>query len=245
MLTGLAAVGVAAVGEVALNPAAGRSTPAGPRSAWPATGAGDAQVDVIFRVRTPQRALALTFDDGPDPRWTPQILDILARRDITATFFVVGERARHHPALLRRIAVAGHAIGNHTDSHTDLAEASSQAVAAELARTNDAIADITGSRPTLMRPPYGHLDPVGLLAAAEAELTVVLWSQLIRGSAPDADAEACLREVRPGSIVLAHDGGPTPNPALIQALTRLIERLRSDGYALVDVPTLLRSRNAR
>jgi peptidoglycan-N-acetylglucosamine deacetylase len=196
---------------------------------------------VTFRVSTPHRAVALTFDDGPDPRWTPQVLDMLARYDATATFFVVGERARRHPALVRRVAAAGHAIGNHTFVHADLVGVSAQRAATELARTSDTVADLLGRRPTLLRPPYGHLDPVGLLAAAEAGLDVVFWSQHVRGSAAVPDADRCLRDVRPGSIVLAHDGGPEPNQALMRAMTRVIGALHADGYALVDVPTLMRS----
>lgn len=243
MLTGLAALGVAAVGEAAVHPAprpAAGATP-GARVIWPDTGAGDARVAVTFRVRTAQRALALTFDDGPDPRWTPQVLAALARHEATATFFVVGQRAARHPNLLRRVAAAGHAVGSHTYSHADLVGVSSKQAAVELRRTNDTIADVLGTAPTLLRPPYGHLDPVGMLAAAEAGLSVVLWSQRVRASAADGDAQLCLRQVRPGSIVLAHDGGPTPTAHLMSTLSQVIAALRGQGYALVDVPTLLRS----
>lgn len=138
------------------------------------------------------------------------MLDLLARHHATATFFVVGERARRHPELLRRVIAAGHSVGNHTYVHAALVKVSATRAAAELRDTNAAIADIIGAAPTLLRPPYGHVDPVGLLAAAEAGLDVVLWSQHVRGSAPTADASVCRRDARPGSIVLAHDGGPTP-----------------------------------
>ncbi|MEP6464541.1 MAG: polysaccharide deacetylase family protein [Frankiaceae bacterium] len=246
VLTGLAALGVATVADAAIAPtppmAAGHN--AGTREIWPETGAGNARVEVTFRVRTARRALALTFDDGPDPRWTPQVIELLARHGATATFFVVGERAARHPALLRRVAAAGHAIGNHTYIHADLTGVSATRAAAEVTRTSDTVAEIIGVRPTLLRPPYGHLDPVALLAAAEAGLDVVLWSQHVRGSDPDADAALCRRDVRPGSIVLAHDGGPTPNAALFRTLSGLVGDLRADGYALVGVPTLLSTATA-
>ncbi len=244
VLTGLAALGVAGVGDAALfggpRPAAGQAV-AAPRETWPETGAGNARVQVTFRVRTARRAVALTFDDGPDPRWTPQVLDLLAGHDATATFFVVGSRARRYPALVRRVAAAGHTIGNHTFGHTDLVTVSAARAAAELSDTSAAIADILGARPTLLRPPYGHVDPVGLLAAAEAGMDVVLWSQHVRGSSPAADANVCRRDARPGSIVLAHDGGPTPNQALMAAMAGLMSSLRADGYTFLDVPTLLDS----
>lgn len=244
VLTGLAALGVAGVGDAAVfggpRPAAGQVGSA-PREVWPETGAGNARVEVTFRVRTAQRAVALTFDDGPDPRWTPQVLDLLARQEAAATFFVVGSRARRHPALVRRVAAAGHTVGNHTFGHTDLVKVSATRAAAELSDTSAAIADILGARPTLLRPPYGHVDPVGLLAAAEAGMDVVLWSQHVRGSSPRTDAAACRRDARPGSIVLAHDGGPTPNQALMATMSDLMGSLRADGFTFLDVPTLLRS----
>lgn len=242
LIGGALALGASVVAADVLPTAAPKAdTAAGPRTAWPETGARDTRVGVVFRTSPARREIALTFDDGPDPRWTPRVLDALAAQDAKATFFVVGMRAQRHPDLVRRIAAAGHVIGNHTYRHADLTRLGHSAITAELRRTSECIAEITGRRPQLLRPPWGHIDPVGLLAAAEAGLTMILWSQHVRASNAGSDAAVCLKDARPGSIVLSHDGGPTPNEVLMRTMAQLTVTLRSRGYDLVSVVDLLRS----
>src|SRR5205085_11172613 len=99
--------------------------------------------------------IALTFDDGPDPEWTPRILETLARRDVPATFFVVGERAKRAPDVVRTIAAAGHDLGNHSWSHPNLWFCTPSRTAAEIDPTQDLLADLTGTAPRYFRPPWG------------------------------------------------------------------------------------------
>lgn len=211
-----------------------------PRSDRPHGGhTGLLQTRVVWHTAPDGPRLALTFDDGPDPRWTPHVLDVLARHRVPATFYVVGSRAERSPALLARAVDAGHEIGNHTWSHADLCLATPAAVREELHRTAELVERLTGTAPATVRPPWGHVDAVGLLAAAELGATVVLWSELVRASDPGHDAATVLRDVRPGSVLLAHDGGPTPTAAAVRAVDRLIGDLKDRGYGFGTVADLV------
>lgn len=122
--------------------------------------------------------LALTFDDGPNPAWTPRLLDILAERDVRATFFMVGRFAQAEPALARRVSDAGHLIGNHSWSHPNLARTARLQIRDELTRTSDTLAQITGKPVRFFRPPYGGRRPYVLHAARELDMTPVTWNAM-------------------------------------------------------------------
>jgi peptidoglycan/xylan/chitin deacetylase (PgdA/CDA1 family) len=123
-------------------------------------------------------ALALTFDDGPNPAWTPRLLDILAADDIPATFFFVGRFAETEKALVRSVLAAGHLIGNHTWNHPDLSRASSARVKDELHRTSDILEQIAGRPIRYFRPPYGARRPAVLRTARDMGLVPVLWNAM-------------------------------------------------------------------
>ncbi|MBG6101715.1 cellulose synthase/poly-beta-1,6-N-acetylglucosamine synthase-like glycosyltransferase/peptidoglycan/xylan/chitin deacetylase (PgdA/CDA1 family) [Micromonospora vinacea] len=192
----------------------------------------------------PDRTIALTFDDGPDPRWTPQVLDVLRRHGAHATFFVVGARVNEHPELLRRILAEGHEIGSHTFTHADLAEVSPWRRDLELSLTRKAVASATGREVTLLRPPFSSVptaltgsEYAALRAAASAGHVAVLtdldtkdWQrpgtdQIVRAATPKRGQ---------GAVVLMHDGGGDRAQTLA-ALDRLLPALGDQGYRFTTV----------
>lgn len=188
--------------------------------------------------------VALTFDDGPHPDWTPRVLAALARADAPATFFCVGRNVRDHGAV-HRASLGLHELANHTFEHRDLARRTLAECRAEIDRTSDVMERSYGQRPTLFRPPYGHIGGAAVLAAAEAGLTTVLWSAQAREDLvpndPSAVVDDLAAQARPGSIILAHDAGSADRLRTIAHLERLIGRLRDGGLELVTVSELLSS----
>jgi len=160
--------------------------------------------------------IALTFDDGPNPAWTPRLLDILAGHDVRATFFLVGRYAEAEPALVRRIVAEGHAVGNHSWSHPNLALTAGAKIGEELKRTSATIEQIVARPIRLFRPPFGARRPKVFQLARTLGLTPVLWNAMTNDWAePSADAIAnrlsdavdrLERRGRAANIVL-HDGG--------------------------------------
>jgi len=181
---------------------------------------------LVRRHAAPGR-VELTFDDGPDPAHTPALLDRLRAAGVTATFFVVGGRVARHPRLVARIAAEGHALGNHTMTHPTWGPAAGvAAVARELRGCQDAVRAAAGVTPQVVRPPLGRVPPGLLLAARRLRLEVVNWS-LDTGDwrcRTAADARRCadetLRLLRPGDVVLLHDG-----PAALAVLDQLLPAL--------------------
>ena len=153
--------------------------------------------------------IALTFDDGPNPAVTPALLDLLARHDANATFFLIGQHVRAVPELAREIAACGHAIGNHTETHPALTFLSRRRIAAELSRCEDAIASATGSPPRWMRPPYGFRGPMlDGVVRRQGLAGVAMWSVMARDWRPQPSAPVIRRlgRARGGDIILLHDG---------------------------------------
>lgn len=177
--------------------------------------------------------VALTFDDGPSAA-TSGLLDDLAEARVKATFFIVGDQARAYPDQLKREVAEGHAIGNHTRTHPLLASLTPAQVHDELADGEDAIAGITGTRPLLVRPPYGSYSA----AVRSFGHPLVLWDVDTMDWQHHDPARVLARAaqyVRPGSIVLMHD----TLPGTLTAVPQLIRNLRAAGYTLVTVPELL------
>ncbi len=181
--------------------------------------------------------LALTFDDGPNPAWTPQLLELLAHREVRATFFLVGRYAEREPALVRQIAAAGHRIGNHSWSHINLALASAGRIEEELSRTSRTLEQIAGEPVRYFRPPFGARRPEVLRAARRLGMVPVLWNAITydwREPSASAIANRLERKIdrlerrgQAANIVL-HDGGhldPAANRApSIAAAAELIAR---------------------
>ncbi len=160
--------------------------------------------------------LALTFDDGPNPAWTPQLLETLAAQNVRATFFLVGRYAQSEPDLVRRIHAAGHLIGNHSWSHPNLAVTGTERVRQELEQTNKTLQQITGAPVLWFRPPFGGRRPIVLKFARSLGMTPVLWNAITTDwREPSADRIAqrlCAkidRNQRRGwaTHLVLHDGG--------------------------------------
>ena len=181
------------------------------------------------------RVVALTFDDGPDPTWTPQVLDVLASRGVTATFFMVGRSAAAHPDLVRRVAAAGHAIGGHTWDHADLTR--TRDFDGQVDRANDLLASLTGRPVTCVRPPYGASNASVVQRLADRGLTTALWSvdpQDFRRPGAATIAQRALAGLRPGAVILIHDGGGDRSQT-VAALPQIIDGVRAAGYRIVPV----------
>lgn len=212
-------------------------------AAWTPSCPWFGQVDT--RAPTTRRAVALTFDDGPDPDVTPRVLDALDALDVRATFFVIGERAQRHPELMRRIVAEGHLVANHSWEHAALPFCASSTIRADLERTQDAIELACGVRPAWFRPPYGLRDPRVLSAARELGMRTSLWSVSPRDwqdPGVDAVVERTLSVIEPGDIVLLHDGSAGRaggHPDTAQALPRLVQGLRERGYEAIRLDEIL------
>jgi peptidoglycan-N-acetylglucosamine deacetylase len=186
--------------------------------------------------------LALTFDDGPNPSATAGILDVLDRHRATATFFLIGRFARTCPSLVKAIAEHGHSIGNHTDTHRNTVWLSTQQIVTELVSCQDAIDEITGRRPMLMRPPFGFRGPQLNAAVERSGLKrVVMWSLMgrdwtRRGKRTLVDR---LGRARGGDIVVLHDGDHRALRAdrseTLQALEHWLPRWRDAGLQCVSL----------
>jgi peptidoglycan-N-acetylglucosamine deacetylase len=190
-------------------------------------------------VHTDGPYIAMTFDDGPSATLTPKLLDLLAARHIKATFFVIGENVAEHPEIVERAAREGHEIGNHSWSHPNFGKMSAESVRSQLRRTDDAIKNATGKRPTLMRPPYGSItDREKHWIHDEFGYQIILWDvdpYDWRRPGPAVVRNRILKETQPGSIVLSHD----IHPGTIEAMPSTFDALEAKGFKFVTVSELL------
>ena len=204
---------------------------AAPSPPEPATSYSAVHVDAPF--------IAMTFDDGPNEKLTPPLLDILAERHIHATFFVVGENAQAHPEILQRAVREGHEIGNHSWSHPAFAKMRDENVRRELQKTDDAIRTAIGDRPVLMRPPYGSITRrEKQWIYSDFGYRIILWDVDPldwKRPGPSVVANRIVRGARPGSIILSHD----IHPGTIKAMPEAFDRLLAKGFKFVTVSELI------
>ncbi len=192
------------------------------------------------KLNSRHKAIALTFDDGPWPTTTTQILDILKKNNIKATFFWVGRYLQVYPELGKKVAAAGHAIGNHTWNHQYI-QYNENGAAREIDRTTALIEKVTGVKTSIFRPPGGILNN-GLAAYAQKRnYTVVMWSadSLDWRTTTQSLMENVMRQANSGGIVLMHDGGGN-RARTVEALPDIIAKFRKEGYTFVTVPELLK-----
>lgn len=196
----------------------------------------------IWSVHTSHPLVALTFDDGPQPGSTNAILGILRRYGAHATFFVVGRQAEHYPGYVRQLAQAGDEVENHGMTHRLLSHLTGRQITAEIRSSADLIAELTGRFPTYFRPPYGSFNRTVASTADALHERLVLWTIDTRDwtlRSPAGIARTVFAQLRPGAIILLHDGGG-PRRTTAQALGDILEGLRARGYTAVTLEQLMR-----
>lgn len=201
--------------------------------------AGDRVAGVQCNLPSSRPGVALTFDDGPDPVYTPQVLEILAEHGATATFFVVGRRVRRHPEIVAQMVAAGHAVGSHSETHPDPSLVSPRRLLADYRSGRVTLQRALGQDTRLFRPPMGHVGLTGAGVIRRAGLRPWLWTinplDWSSGTTPDAIVRAANDAVG-GDVILLHDGLEQPvevaaldRRATVAALPFILDRLRRHG----------------
>ncbi|NOU68328.1 polysaccharide deacetylase family protein [Paenibacillus sp. LMG 31461] len=199
-----------------------------------------------FKLRgsSQEKKVALTFDDGPDTRFTPKVLDALKANQVKATFFVLGAMANSHPDVIKRIVNEGHVIGNHSYSHENLPKLSVDKFQNQIESTENILHNLIGYAPRLIRPPYGAINEEQVKWIADHHYLIVNWnvdSLDWKSLNSDQVLHNIMQQTKPGSIILQHSGGADSQDlsGTVQAIGPLITKLKAAGYTFVTVPELL------
>jgi peptidoglycan/xylan/chitin deacetylase (PgdA/CDA1 family) len=194
---------------------------------------------LYYSVNTQHPAIALTFDDGPHPEYTPAILDLLQHYGVRATFFVVGSNVRKYPEIVQRMVAEGHQVANHSLTHPSFVKLKPKKLAKEVQETNHLIEQYTGVVPSSIRPPYGAInDKVLSTLTDQYNLNVVMWSvdpEDWKKPGVEVIAQRLIQNARPGAILLAHD----IHAQTVAAMPSVIGTLKSRGYMFGTVDQLL------
>lgn len=210
----------------------------------PQTFAGRGQITrgeaaTVTRIPTAQPLVAMTFDDGPHPSLTPQLLDMLRVRGIRATFYVIGRNAERYPQILQRMVAEGHEIGNHTYSHPSLHGHSDGSVLSQVDRTNRAVYDAVGRPPVTMRPPYGNLyDRQRLMLFETRAMPTILWSvDTLDWQRPGSSviSQRIVGGSHTGAVILAHD----IHSATVRAMPTALDGVTGRGFRFVTMSELI------
>ena len=232
-LTLTAAAGIAAAGYQAMAPA------------------GQWYGRTFARSRRGSKKLALTYDDGPNDPHTLRLLEVLAKHNVRATFFLIGRYVRQQPDIVRQLIRAGHVIGNHTFTHPLLIFKTSRRIEAELMECQRVLSDAVGLEARLFRPPFGGRRPAVMRVARKLGLEPVMWSVTgydWNASPAEQIEHKVSSRIRGGDVVLLHDGGHRAFGAdraqTVVATDRLLSRHKSEGYEFVTIPEMM-SRSTR
>jgi peptidoglycan-N-acetylglucosamine deacetylase len=200
--------------------------------------------NVVHSVPTKEKVVALTFDDGPHPVYTRQILDILDKYHVKATFFMIGRLMDRYPDIVQEVLKRGHVIANHTYTHPSNIEADTSAqVIRELEECEQVVERMTGKRAYFFRPPRGLIDSQVFSIAQDEGYQTILWTVSADhhdAPTPELMAERVLKLNKPGGIILAHDGSFPSRWKDVAATPLIIERLQKKGYRFVTIPELLK-----
>jgi polysaccharide deacetylase family sporulation protein PdaB len=210
---------------------------------FPTAASGNPYSEVVWNVATDKKLIALTFDDGPNPIYTPQILDLLKEYDAKATFFVLGKRVQMYPVIAIREVNEGHEIANHTFDHHYLKNVPPKKLIEEIRQTQEVIFDITEQIPHVFRPPGGFYNEALLDLTREDKLTVVMWSWYQdtkdwKRPGVDKIVSTVLSHVHNGDIILFHDLQGDCSQT-VGALRRILPELKKQGYQFVTVTDLI------
>jgi peptidoglycan/xylan/chitin deacetylase (PgdA/CDA1 family) len=210
------------------------------------------KIGVISSLPKGGRWVSLTFDDGPEPCYTPQILEILERYRIKACFFVVGTKARAYPELIKQIAAAGHTLGNHGYRHRAVCFQGPYSTTREIRETNQAIEEITGEKVRFYRPAWGLFNLCSICYYRLNGLKAILWTFMSWDWSKRATAESIARRVlsrvKDGAIIVLHDSGSTPGAAddapaqVVRALPVILDGLEKRGLKVVPLEEALKAR---
>lgn len=198
---------------------------------------------VFWDIRTKEKLVALTFDDGPDPIYTPKILDALEKYDAKATFFVIGKEAERYPDIIKRQAKEGHEIANHTYRHHFKDNFNKKKLKSELIEAGKVIENLTGKTPSLFRPIAGYYDERIVNTAIENGYEVIMWSwhqDTKDWSRPGVSkiTHDVLSDTKPGDIVIFHDAGGDRSQT-VKAIENILEVLYKKGFKCVTVSEML------
>jgi peptidoglycan-N-acetylglucosamine deacetylase len=200
--------------------------------------------DVVWEAPMKEKLVAITFDDGPDPLFSSQVLDVLKKHQAKATFFVIGQYAQLHPEIIKRELEAGHEVGNHTFTHIDIEKVTASRLAKEIDKTERVIYQDGEPELKLFRPPLGHINWRLVKMMEKKNYKVILWSwhQDSRdwgGRAAAPMANQVMNNLRNGDIILFHDAGGNRSET-VKALKIILPQLKARGYKCVTVSELLR-----
>ncbi|HYM08497.1 MAG TPA: polysaccharide deacetylase family protein [Terriglobales bacterium] len=198
------------------------------------------------------RQLALTYDDGPNDPHTRHLLDVLARHQVRATFFLIGRYVQQRPEIVCELVKAGHVVGNHTFTHPLLIFKSAREVRSQLESCKRALTDAVGEPSNLFRPPFGGRRPAVLRMARGMGLEPIMWNVTgydWNAASAEQIERKVTRQVRGGDVILLHDGGHRDFGAdrsyTVTATDRLISRYKSEGYEFVTIPEMMRKTEVR
>jgi peptidoglycan-N-acetylglucosamine deacetylase len=197
---------------------------------------------IIWDIKTNEKVVALTFDDGPHKKYTSEILDLLAQYDAKGTFFIVGQLAEKNPEIILRMYEEGHGLANHTYTHPFSRNVSR--VMKEIKQTNDTIFSITGYMPTLFRPVEGQYTDSMIDEIVKGGFKVVMWSwhqdtEDWRDPGVNKIVNKVLKGIKEGDVILFHDGGGNREQT-VKALERILPELQNQGYQFVTIEELIK-----
>jgi len=203
---------------------------------------------IIYKVKTREKVISLTFDDGPHPDYTEQILEILAEKNVKATFFVTGENIEKYNSIAKRMIQEGHELGNHSYSHKNLIFKSPMTIKKEITFTDKLLRDVGCKGDIHFRPPFGRILLIAAFILSSLDKKVIMWSVPTKDYKEKDTSEILKkinRRIKPGAIIVLHDSGivrngkPVNRKQTVEAVKKIINNLQQKGYKFKTVSELI------